>query len=73
VFRAYRYCEARYDQTGRVARFAEYVRGEMVRAEEYWYGDAGALVERIVRRPGEADEINRPGDADAEDTTGIAP
>lgn len=73
VFQSYRYYEARYDQAGRVVHFAEYVRGERVRSEEYRYGDGGELVERIVRRPGKADEITRPGDGDARGADGTAP
>jgi hypothetical protein len=73
VYQSYRYYEARYDEAGRVVRFVEYVRGEMARTEEYRYGDAGALIERIVRRPGKEAEITRPGDGDAGGDRGAAP
>jgi hypothetical protein len=56
VYQNYRYFEAVYDEAGRVVVFKEYERGEVIRAEEYRYGPDGALLERIVRQPGEPTE-----------------
>jgi hypothetical protein len=52
VYQRYRYYEAVYDEAGRVVLFREYVRGDVIRTEEYRYGPEGALVERIVRKAG---------------------
>ncbi|MHC4103153.1 MAG: hypothetical protein ACYSW1_19980 [Planctomycetota bacterium] len=56
VYQRYRYYEAVYDEAGRVVLFKEYVRGDVIRTEEYRYGAEGALVERVVRKAGEPPE-----------------
>jgi hypothetical protein len=63
VYQLYRYFEAIYDAAERVELFREYERGEPVRTEQYRYGPDGALVERTLRRPGEADAVTRPAPA----------
>lgn len=60
VYQFYGYYEAIYDEAGRVVTFREYERGEPVRTEEYRYAPDGTLRERIVKRPGEPDEVTRP-------------
>ncbi len=62
VYQRYRYYEAVYDEAGRIVLFKEYVRGEVIRTEEYRYGPEGALLERIVRKAGgppEATAVDR--------------
>jgi hypothetical protein len=61
VYQLYGYYEAIYDAAGRVVTFREYKRGDPIRTEEYRYAPDGSLRERIVRRPGEPDEVTRPG------------
>jgi hypothetical protein len=61
VYQFYGFYEAIYDEAGRVVTFREYKRGDPVRTEEYRYAPDGSLLERAVRRPGEPDEITRPG------------
>lgn len=60
VYQNYRYYEAVYDAEERVIRFVEYVRGDVVGTETYTYGPDGALVERVVKRPGEPAEVTSP-------------
>jgi hypothetical protein len=56
VYQAYRYFEVVYDEAGRVVVFKEYKRGEVVRTEEYRYGDDGNLTFRVIREPGRPPE-----------------
>jgi hypothetical protein len=73
VYQSYRYYESQYDEAGRVVIFLEYVRGEVIRREEYQYGDEGVLIERIVRRPGREAVITAPVPDDAGADPGAAP
>jgi hypothetical protein len=57
VYQFYTYYEFVYDEEERVVLFREYKRGEVIRAEKYSYGDAGALKERVVSQPGKEDEV----------------
>ena len=56
VFQSYRYFEAVYDEAGRVVVFKEYKRGDVVRTEEYRYGDDGGLAVRVIQEPGKPAE-----------------
>jgi len=60
VYQFYGYYEAIYDAAGRVVTFREYERGDPIRTEEYRYAPDGSLRERIVKRPGQPDEVTRP-------------
>ena len=57
VYQLYTYYEVIYDDAERVVVFIEYKRGDMLRREEYAYGQDGALEARTVQRPGEPKEI----------------
>ena len=73
VYQRYRYYEAVYDEAGRVVLFKEYVRGDLIRTEEYRYGAEGALVERIVRKAGEPPETTAFDRAESEAESEGAP
>ena len=66
VYQRYRYYEAVYDEAGRVVLFKEYVRGDLIRTEEYRYGTEGTLVERVVRKAGEPPETTAVDRAESE-------
>lgn len=59
VYRFYNYYEAVYDENGRVKTFKEYKQGEIIRTEEYHYNATGALIERVLKRPGKQPEITK--------------
>ena len=73
VYQRYRYYEAVYDEAGRVVLFQEYVRGEVIRTEEYRYGPEGALLERVVRKAGEPPESTTVDRAERDAGTEDAP
>jgi len=59
VYQAYRYYEAVYDEDERVVVFKEYVRGAVVRTEEYHYGSEGQLTALVIREAGRPPETLR--------------
>lgn len=63
VYRHYTYFEAVYDGAGRVVRFLEYRRGEVVRDERYRYAPDGALLAEGAPPPeAPPDPAGAPGD-----------
>jgi hypothetical protein len=70
VFQAYRYYEVVYDEAERVVLFKEYKRGDVVRTEEYHYGDGGDLASVVIREPGKPPETVAvdSGEAKSDDT-----
>ncbi len=56
VFKNYEYFETIYDEQKRPSIFRAYKRGEIIRAEHYFYNSSGKLIKKEITRKNEPTE-----------------